>query len=76
MNGPINEQALLSEFSRRSIAAVLLRSPTPFAPAVFAAAKDFRIIDRTCGSTIWREQLRTHCEVMLSTRRSKLAYKL
>lgn len=44
MQGPITEKSLISEFSRQSIAAVILRGPSPFTPAVFAAAKDLKII--------------------------------
>ena len=41
---PINEQALLAEFSRHKVVAVLLRGPAPFTPAVLAGAQDLRII--------------------------------
>lgn len=44
MQGPITEGALISEFSRRDVAAVILRGPSPFTPAVFAAAKRLKII--------------------------------
>jgi D-3-phosphoglycerate dehydrogenase len=44
MQTPPDEMALLSEFSRRKTAAVLLRGPAPFTPAVFAAATDLKII--------------------------------
>jgi len=44
MQGKVDERALQSEFSRRRIPAVLLRGPAPFTPAVFAAAKDLKII--------------------------------
>ncbi|HTD91148.1 MAG TPA: NAD(P)-dependent oxidoreductase, partial [Burkholderiales bacterium] len=46
MKNPITEDALVAEFSRRKINTVLLRGPTPFTPAVFAAAKDLRIISK------------------------------
>jgi len=44
MQGPITEKSLISEFSRQSITAVILRGPSPFTPAVFAAAKNLKII--------------------------------
>jgi len=44
MQEPIDEKALLSALSRHKVTAVLLRGPAPFTPAVFAAAKDLRII--------------------------------
>jgi D-3-phosphoglycerate dehydrogenase / 2-oxoglutarate reductase len=44
MREPIDEKALLAEFSRQQVVAVLLRGPAPFTPAVFAGAKDLRII--------------------------------
>ena len=37
---------MISEFSRRKIDNLLLRGPTPFTPAVFAAASDLRIISK------------------------------
>lgn len=46
MPGPIDEKRLLSEFSRRPVAAVLMRGPAPFTPAVFDAAKDLKIISK------------------------------
>ena len=46
MENPITEQALLSVFSTRKVDAVLLRGPSPFTPAVFAAAKDLKIISK------------------------------
>lgn len=46
MENPIDEKALLSEFSRRKITAVLLRGPAPFTPSVLAAAKDLKIISK------------------------------
>jgi D-3-phosphoglycerate dehydrogenase len=44
MRAPIDEQALLAEFSRHKVVAVLLRGPAPFTPPVFAGAKDLKII--------------------------------
>jgi D-3-phosphoglycerate dehydrogenase / 2-oxoglutarate reductase len=44
MRAPIDEKALLAEFSRHQVVAVLLRGPAPFTPAVFAGAKHLRII--------------------------------
>ncbi len=44
MQGPITEKSLISEFSRQGIMAVILRGPAPFTPAVFAAAKNLKII--------------------------------
>jgi len=46
MKNPITEDALVAEFSRRKIDTVLLRGPTPFTPAVFATAKNLRIISK------------------------------
>lgn len=44
MQGPITERALISELSHQDIAAVILRGPSPFTPAVFSAARHLRII--------------------------------
>jgi D-3-phosphoglycerate dehydrogenase len=44
MQGTIDERALLAEFARRRIDAVILRGPAPFTPAVLEAAQDLRII--------------------------------
>ena len=46
MQNPVDEKALLEEFSRRKTPAVLLRGPAPFTPAVFAAARDLKIISK------------------------------
>jgi D-3-phosphoglycerate dehydrogenase / 2-oxoglutarate reductase len=46
MQAPIDEKALLAEFSRNKVVAVLLRGPAPFTPAVLAGAKDLRIISK------------------------------
>jgi D-3-phosphoglycerate dehydrogenase len=44
MQGPITERSLISEFSRQDIAAVILRGPAPFTPAVFDSAKNLKLI--------------------------------
>ncbi len=44
MGSAIDENSVLSEVSRRTVPAVLLRGPAPFTPRVFAAAKDLKII--------------------------------
>lgn len=44
MEGPITEKALVEEFKRRDIAAVILRGPSPFTATVFQAAKHLKII--------------------------------
>ena len=44
MEGPITEKALIGEFKRQNIAAVILRGPSPFTSAVFEAAKQLKII--------------------------------
>lgn len=46
MKNPLTEQALVAEFARRKIEVVLPHDPTPFTPAVFAAATDLRIISK------------------------------
>lgn len=46
MENPTDEKSLVSAFSRRKIDAALLRGPAPFTPAVFAAAKDLKIISK------------------------------
>ena len=46
MQGPVNEEALLREFSRAKIDAVLLRGPAPLTASVLAAAKDLKIISK------------------------------
>ena len=44
MQGPITESALVAEFSRQAVAAVILRGPSPFTAAVFAAARHLKVI--------------------------------
>jgi D-3-phosphoglycerate dehydrogenase len=51
MTGPITEQALLDEFARRKIAAVILRGPSPFSALVLDAAKDLKIISKHGAGT-------------------------
>jgi D-3-phosphoglycerate dehydrogenase len=46
MQGPVNEEALLREFSRAKIGAVLLRGPAPLTASVLAAANDLKIISK------------------------------
>ena len=46
MEGVVDEASLLNEFSRRRIAAVILRGPAPFTRTVFASAKDLRVISK------------------------------
>ena len=46
MGSAIDENAVLSEVSRRMVRAVVLRGPAPFTPRVFAAAKDLKIISK------------------------------
>jgi len=46
MGSSIDEQSVLSEVSRRTVPAVLLRGPAAFTPRVFAAAKDLKIISK------------------------------
>ena len=46
MREPIDEKALLAEFARRPITAVVLRGPAPFTRAVFEAANGLRIISK------------------------------
>lgn len=46
MRGQVNEEALLREFSRAKIDAVLLRGPAPLTASVLAAAKDLKIISK------------------------------
>ncbi len=46
MGSTTDEQAVMSELSRRTVPAVLLRGPAPFTPRVIAAAKDLKIISK------------------------------
>jgi D-3-phosphoglycerate dehydrogenase len=46
MDTTTDEPSVLSELSRRTVPAVLLRGPAPFTPRVLAAAKDLKIISK------------------------------